>query len=244
MDPTSPPVRRADAYALAAAMIFPALLTWVYFLVLNDRPAAIQQTVYGLGKCLQFGFPLVWVLAVRRQTLRWPAACRLGLAEGAAFGLLIFAAILGVYFLWLAPTGWLAGAATPIYQRISHFGVAGPTAFVVMGLFYCALHSLLEEYYWRWFVFGRLRQFLPVPAAILLASAAFASHHAIVLGTYFGPLSPLTGLFTVAVGVGGAVWCHIYHRSGSLLGPWLSHALVDAAIFAVGYALVRGAAGW
>lgn len=244
MTVTSQPVRRADVLALTAAMLFPSLLTWVYFLVLNDRPSAIQQTVYGLGKALQFGFPLVWVLAVRRESLQWPASCRAGMAEGAAFGLLIFAAIVGAYFFWLAPAGWLAGAAIPIYQRVSHFGVAGPLAFAAMGLFYCVLHSLLEEYYWRWFVFGRLRQFLPLPTAILLASAGFAAHHAIVLGTYFGPLSPLTGLFTLAVGVGGAVWCHIYQRSGSLFGPWLSHALVDGGIFVVGYALVRGVASW
>jgi hypothetical protein len=30
----------------------------------------------------------------------------------------------------------------------------------------------------------------------------------------------------------------LYRRSGSLYGPWLSHLLVDAAIFWIGYDLV------
>ena len=32
----------------------------------------------------------------------------------------------------------------------------------------------------------------------------------------------------------------LYDRSKSLYGPWLSHALVDAAIFVVGYQMVKG----
>ena len=42
----------------------------------------------------------------------------------------------------------------------------------------------------------------------------------------------------MGVAVGGGVWCWIYQRSHSLLGPWLSHALIDAAIFVVGYRLI------
>ena len=51
--------------------------------------------------------------------------------------------------------------------------------------------------------------------------------------------SPATWLFSVCVAVGGAMWAWLYERTGSLLGPWLSHLLVDAAIFAIGYDLVR-----
>ena len=36
----------------------------------------------------------------------------------------------------------------------------------------------------------------------------------------------------------GVVWALLYYRSKSLWGPWLSHAIVDAGIFAIGYDLV------
>jgi uncharacterized protein len=50
-------------------------------------------------------------------------------------------------------------------------------------------------------------------------------------------LSPWTWLFSLSVAVGGAFWAWLYQRTGSLYGPWLSHLLVDAAIFLVGYDL-------
>jgi membrane protease YdiL (CAAX protease family) len=60
----------------------------------------------------------------------------------------------------------------------------------------------------------------------------------LVLQLYFGWTSPLTWLFSAGVAIGGAFWAWLYNKSGSLYGPWLSHALVDAAIFAIGYDLV------
>jgi membrane protease YdiL (CAAX protease family) len=74
---------------------------------------------------------------------------------------------------------------------------------------------------------------------VAISSLGFMAHHVLVLGKYFGFSSPATWLFSVCVAVGGAVWAWLYERTESLLGPWLSHLLVDAAIFAIGYDLVR-----
>ena len=40
--------------------------------------------------------------------------------------------------------------------------------------------------------------------------------------------------------LGGAVWAWIYHRSGSVWPCWLSHALVDVGVMAVGFDMVFG----
>jgi membrane protease YdiL (CAAX protease family) len=64
------------------------------------------------------------------------------------------------------------------------------------------------------------------------------AHHTIVIGKYFGGFSIMTVLLSLAVATGGIIWAWLYERSGSLLGPWLSHALVDAGLMAVGYDLV------
>jgi membrane protease YdiL (CAAX protease family) len=66
------------------------------------------------------------------------------------------------------------------------------------------------------------------------------AHHVLVLAWYFGWTSWATWLFSVSVAIGGVVWCWIYQRSGSLVGPWLSHLLIDAAIFTIGYDMVHG----
>jgi hypothetical protein len=225
-------------------MAFPSLVTWLYFVALTRCPAAMQQTAYSVGKCMQFALPALWVLAARRERPAWPFAGRRGLVAGLGFGAAACVALLLGYHAWLGPAGYLAALGPKIAEKTARFGVTGPAGFLVMGAFYSVVHSLLEEYYWRWFVFGRLRQLLPLWPAILLASLAFMAHHVIVLGTYLGWLSPATWLFSLGVALGGAAWCWIYHTSGSLLGPWISHLLVDAAIFLVGYDLARHAAGW
>ena len=212
----------------------------------------MQQTAYGVGKALQFAFPLVWVFCVQRQPIRADLGrakrAPVGLAgvprPGAAFGAVAFIAILLGYHAWLGPAGLLAPAGKAIAARVAAFGLTGPAAFVGMAVFYALVHSFLEEYYWRWFFFGQLRRLMPVPARGRASSLAFTIHHVIVLAAYFGWRSPATAVFSLAVAVAGVVWAWIYHRSGSLLGPWLSHALADAALFTIGHSLLRATLGW
>ncbi len=233
--PSAP--RRADAAAVLFALLLPAALVWVYFVMSLPSPA-IQRTAYTLGKLVQFGFPILWVVAVqrRRPTWKWPG--RRGLLEGLVFGLLVSAGMLLLYHAWLEPAGHLDVARDPIWQRISAYGLRTLPRYVAFGAFLSVIHAFLEEYYWRWFVFGQLRRMLPLAPAIVVSSVGFMAHHVVVLAMYFGWLSPATWLFSLAVAVGGGVWAWIYDRSDSLYGPWLSHLLVDIAIFVVGYCLI------
>jgi hypothetical protein len=231
--------RRADAGALTAALLFPSLLTWLYFVALARSEPAIQQIAYAAGKTIQFVFPLVWVVGIRRQGPPWKAVKTAGLAEGLLFGAAVLVAILVGYHVWLGPAGLLDSAGEAITKKLAGFNLGSNSRYLVLAAFYALLHSLLEEYYWRWFVFGQLRRLARPGAAIAVSSLGFMGHHVIVLGVYFGWASPATVVFSLGAAVGGAYWAWLYHRSGSLLGPWLSHLLVDAAIFAVGYQLLR-----
>jgi membrane protease YdiL (CAAX protease family) len=67
-------------------------------------------------------------------------------------------------------------------------------------------------------------------------------HHVVILGGFFpGHFWEIVLPFSLAIAVGGVVWAWMYERSGSLLGPWLSHLIVDVALMAVGYRLAFGA---
>jgi membrane protease YdiL (CAAX protease family) len=231
--------RRPDVAAVLFALAFPSLLTWLYFVLLPRCSPGLQQPAYAIGKTIQFVFPVVWVLAVQRRRLAWSRPGGAGLAEGLLFGLAVFAAAMGLYYVWLKPTGMVQGAAGQIEAKIVSFGVRNLAAYVALGAFYSLVHSFLEEYYWRWFVFGQLRGLLSSTNAVVVSSVGFMAHHVILLATYFGWSSPSTYLFSLAVAVGGAYWAWLYHRSRSLYGPWLSHLLIDAVIFAIGYDLVR-----
>ncbi len=221
--------------ALGFAMAFPTALTLAYFVLLAGRQRALVQAVYAVGKAVQFGFPLAWTAWSTGRFPRPSLPGRRGAGVGLAFGIAVLAGALALQTTLLGAAGGQVAAA--VQAKVAAFGVTSPGRFLALGAFYSLLHSAAEEYYWRWFVFGELRRAVRARTAVAASSAAFAAHHLIIVGTFFGWTSLLTPALTLAVAVGGAFWAWLYHRSASLLGPWISHMLVDAAIFAVGYQL-------
>jgi membrane protease YdiL (CAAX protease family) len=246
--------------ALSFAALFPTLIAWLYFVVLAaPRPVAPSQTpsltppnpvaqvAYAAGKVFQFGFPLLY-LACFHQGRGGPAHARqrpeigrhlTSIALGTGFGLLVGAAILLLYFTTLH--GWLMqiGTATMVRAKVEEFGAAAPARFILLSLFLAGAHSLLEEYYWRWFVFGRLRDLLTPTWAAVLSSLAFMAHHVVILNQFFpGQFWNAAAPFSVCIAAGGLVWAWLFQRSGTIAAPWLSHVIIDAAIMAVGYDLI------
>jgi membrane protease YdiL (CAAX protease family) len=138
--------------------------------------------------------------------------------------------------------GWapLALAPAGIVRRLVALRITTPAAYLALTLGLSVVHSLFEEYYWRWFLFGRLALRLRPRMAVLVASLAFALHHWIVVDSFLGGAHRLVATLplTLLVAIAGALWCWLYRREGSLLAPWLSHLLVDAALMAVGWWMV------
>jgi len=227
--------RRGDWGAVLFGLLFPVLGTWVYFLVLRDSPRTIQHVAYAAEKGIQFSFPVIWVFWVRREWPSWPARPWRGAGLGLAFGLAVGLVMLLLFHGWLMPAGHLDAARVEIEKKLAGFGLTSLLGYAAFAAAYSLVHSLLEEYYWRWFVFGRLRRLIPPGWAIAVSALGFMLHHVLVLGLFFGWLAPATWCFSICVAVGGGFWAWLYHRSRSLMGPWLSHLLVDAAIFTVGY---------
>jgi uncharacterized protein len=230
---------RGQHLAVALALVYPTLLTLVYFVLLQPYPPAVQQVTGAIGKCVQFLFPLVWVFVVLRQRASWQWLGKRGVGTGLAFGAAVLIAMFLLYHFWLKSTGYLAGLEQQVTVTVREMGLDSLWKYASLGVFYALVHSLLEEYYWRWFVFGQLRQSCSLAGAIVISSLGFMAHHVVLLATFFGWDSPLAYLFSLAIAIGGAVWAWLYASSRSLIGPWLSHMLVDIAIFLIGYDLAR-----
>lgn len=230
----------SDVLVMIVAIVLPSLVTWVYFVWLAGAPTAVQQGAYSGGKALQFVLPVAWLwLAHRNHWLDGWSFHRAGALTGLGFGAMIAAAMIVLYFAWLRPIGFFEGAVGTVREKIIGMGIDTAWKFMLLGLFYSLIHSFMEEYYWRWFVYRQLSLLSPVSVAILISSLGFMAHHVILLAQYFGWFSPATWFFSLSVAVGGAVWAWIYLHTGSLLGPWLSHLMIDAAIFVIGYDLSK-----
>jgi hypothetical protein len=230
---------------LAFALVYPTAIAYVYFVALSPAvvsdPQAnpLMQAVYALGKVLQFGLPVWWIAITDRTALRpkWPGPR--GVPAGVAFGLSVAVLAFVLYYGWLAGGTLLGDTPARLQSKLTEFGLETPAGYVGLAAFIAVVHSLLEEYYWRWFVYGRLRRHLPQTAALCISGLAFMGHHVLVLAVYFpGRFWIAVVPFSLGVALGGVVWAWLYERSGSLLGPWLSHLIVDAALMAIGYDLL------
>lgn len=240
LEPLAKPTRR-DVAAVGFALAFPTLLTLVYFILLAGSAAWMQLAAKSIGIVVQVGFPIYWVVCVQKQRLSRPPVKIKGLVIGGGLGVVIVAAMFAAYHLWLKPSGEFDAAAAEIRDKVIGLGIDSPLKFAALGVFYSVLHSLLEEYYWRWFVFAQLRRLMKLGPAIAISALGFMAHHVIVLSVFFGWGSFASIFLSLNVAVGGVIWAWLYHKSGSLYAPWLSHALVDAGIFLVGYEIVKSA---
>lgn len=234
--------RIGEWLVLFVACVLPSVVTLAYYVVAPQIGAspAIVQGIYVVAKGVQFALPIVWVFAVCREPLRWPRWNSSGVGIGIAFGAAFGAAIWFGHEMLSSQTAIFGDVAERVRQKVAEVGIDQPVTFVAVGVFYTLLHSLLEEYYWRWFAFGRMQKLMPLAVAIGVSSAAFMAHHVLLLSLFFGWASPLTWLFSLSVMTGGGFWAWLYNRSGNLLAPWVSHAFIDAALFAAGYKLTFG----
>lgn len=232
---------RREWAALIFAMTFPGVMAYVYFVALAEPGAAAGnsavQITYAITKVLQFSYPVVYLIFVARRELK-PGPFRPdGLLYGIVFGLVVGASI--VVLAEVLSDSTLAATPEQVRKKVAEFGVATPLRFAALATFLSVVHSLLEEYYWRWFVFGRLRRLTGFFLAAVLSSLAFTAHHVFVLNEYLpGRFWSAVMPFSLGIAAGGFVWCWLYQRTGSLLGPWISHFLVDAGIMIAGYRMI------
>lgn len=227
---------------LLIALLYPTIFTLIYFVALERMPALALQAVYLVGKAIQFVvLPYLCWQAIPKRERGVPKFTAAVWLYGLTSGLVIGAAIVLPAVFWLIPSGFFADAARTMQAKLLGFGLDTPAKFAGLAIFYSVVHSGLEEFYWRWFVDRRLRTLVGPTWSLVLSSVGFALHHVVVIAVYLGWLNPLTYLASAAVGIGGAWWAWCDRRCKSIAPNWVSHALVDAALFYVGWQLLFAA---
>lgn len=237
------PKSRQTLIAVLIAMVLPTVVTWVYFILFSGQSALIG----GVCKLAQFAFPACWVFLMMRLSIReagppatkgghspWPL--RTNLCVGVGLGAAIVFAMIAYYRFGFAPEVF-NHFVLEVESRVEKLSLSNPWGYAALGVFYSLIHSFLEEYYFRWFVFGRLRDYVSFLPAAVLSGLSFMAHHVIVLHVFLG-FSFHTLFLSLCIAVGGFLWAWQYERSRSLVGSWISHLIVDAGIFALGYHMI------
>lgn len=223
------PSRRSAALALAFVIPAPSVGALVSFWL---APGALGLAVYAICKTILYVTPAVWATLVDRERpslspLRAGTRAR-ELGIGIAFGLVV--GILIVLTWW--GLGSAALDVSSFRDVLRDNGLTTPVRFLVAAAWLSIVNALLEEYAFRWFVTTRIAA-LANRWTVWLAALAFTAHHIIVLARYL----PMPALILACAGVfvGGVAWSWMYRRSGSIWPGYVSHAIVDVAIMAVGY---------
>ena len=180
---TFPFRKNREWIALIPAMTIPFILSIFYFHLFSDRPFA--KFLYGATKIFNLTWPIiggflfvkVWIPSFKLKNSKHLKALPLGAISGL---IIVLVMLIGLY----TPIGdAVYSNSWRIKNKAVEMGFIN--YYISFSIFLSFFHSLLEEYYWRWFVYGNLRQLVNFYLANLLSGLAFASHHIVILNEYF-----------------------------------------------------------
>ncbi len=224
-------VRRRRAI-VALLLLAPAPTLGVMLGLVLAPGTALGQLGFGISKLWIAFLPAVWQVAVEREPLSWSPPRRGGFVAGGLLGVLLGVAIAALYPV----LGPLFIDPDRVRTMAVKVGLGVPGVYLAGAAYWITVNSLVEEYVWRWFVFRQCERLLPATAAVALSAFLFTLHHIVALRVYLdwpGVVLTATGVF-----VGGAAWSWCYRRYRSVWPGYVSHAVVDLAVFWIGWRLI------
>ncbi len=191
-------------------------------------PGPLGRTISVLAYVWMLGFPWWWTRQVEGRSLAIAPPKRAELLVGLVLGGAMFAVIVGAY-AWVGQT-WLDAAF--IRKTAATIQLNSAAKFLAFGLYFTLINSLVEEYFWRWFVDRHCRVLLPKYGATVLSAALFTFHHVLIL-KFYAPDGRAVVLGSLGVFAAGLIWSMCIRQTKSLWVGYISHLLADAALHLV-----------
>jgi uncharacterized protein len=188
--------------------------------------------LFGLSKVWLLALPLAWHWLVEREPLSLSPIRRGGIAVGVLSGLAI-SAIIVIAYTTMADTIIDRRFLT---DQLSEIGLGARGTYICGAAYWILVNSVLEEYVWRWFCVRQCERLVRPSTAIILSALCFTLHHIVAMQVYFGMAAVL--VCSAGVFLGGAIWSAMYVRYRSIWPGYVSHAIVDLCIFAIGWSLL------
>lgn len=194
--------------------------------------AAIGKLVFAASKFWILLVPLFWIAFVEKGGFSLSKPKQGGFGVAAGLGVLMSVLIVGTYALF----GEILIDPAGIKQMAAEVGLDNRYVYLGGAAYWILVNSVLEEYVWRWFVVKQCSAFTHKWGAIALSAGCFTIHHIIAMKVYFS--WPVTLIASTGIFIGGATWSWCYLKHRSIWPGYLSHAIADAAVFAIGYILI------
>ena len=238
-NPDSDPAKRASsrmlaAFALLLLVPMPSIGTALAMVVPATEGTTIGQICYFAAKVWLVVFPAIWLTFVLKQRWSWSPPRHGGFGVAALLGAAISVFIVSAFFL----IGEHIVDAQMIRDEAAANNIDAPVNFIVFGIAIFLFNSLMEEYVWRWFVFRQCETLVGGKAGVLLSALFFTLHHIIAIRAQFEWTATI--LASIGVFVGGAAWSWCYLRFRSIWPGYVSHLIVDVAIYLIGAWIIFG----
>lgn len=219
---------------LSLLLLIPVPSVGVLFGMLLFPGSAFGHGVFLFSKIWILLLPAVWFFLDEGNRFTRGKTEQGGFRSGLLTGLVISAFIVSIYLLF---AGRLIDTAS-IQSMAAATGLDRPAVYLAGTAYWVCVNSILEEYVWRWFVVRQCRTLMQPPAAIMVSALGFTLHHVLAMKVYF--TWPVTLACSAGILFGGMLWSWMFIRYKTIWPGWLSHALVDIAVFGIGYALIFG----
>lgn len=197
--------------------ILPLAKIFVHFVV----PILFTTLLMGLTIRHSLFAPFTWEKTTLKKTL----------LTGTFVGLLAMTSIFGGHVIFSQLID-----STAIIGNLSDLGI-DKTLFPLVALWIIIINPLMEEFFWRGFIYHRGSQLVKSERAknvVLVGSGVFfALHHTVIVQEWFNWWQFL--ISTVFLACAGVVFNLMYKKSGSIIPSLIAHFMADLAIVIVGF---------
>ena len=146
----------------------------------------------------------------------------------------MFITILIIY--WFLIRHWID--VDSVRDRLQIIGNINRQVFILGGIYFSFINAMIEEYFWRWFVYSRFEEVVDSQLAVFLTAFFFTLHHTIALAIFTNWQVALIG--SLAVFIAGVIWSEYYRRYRSIWSNYFSHAIADIALHIVAWQVFFG----
>lgn len=229
--------RRNAIIPLLLLVPAPTIGTWFGMYAEATRGTGLGQAIYAGSKLWILALPILWLLLIDRGRPSWSAPSRGGIGVGAVSGLIVGA---GIILGWAIVGRHIVDTGTMRETAIAS-SLGDPLRYAIFALYLCTINAVLEEYVWRWFVYRKCETLLgrAGAGAVVLSALLFTIHHVLALRAQLDWLPAI--LASAGVFIGGCLWSTLYLRYRSIWPGFVSHVIVDIAIFLLGAWILFGA---
>ena len=154
-----------------------------------------------------------------------------GMGTALLVGVGIFVLILGGY---LVLSGFIDFSG--IVGALSENAGVERKNFIFVAVYISFVNSLLEEFFFRGFLFLNLKNQVNRHLAYLISSLSFSLYHVAMMIGWFNFW--LFGLVLLGLMVGGCIFNFLDEKQGTIYTSWFTHMFANLAINAVGIILM------